>query len=164
MKISNALAISFFLNLAGCVSVSLGPKKAESAKDVKMMPPPGVHFSEFVSPDADHAWKDSAHGTSISYKSTCNDSSDSSLEGMQQSTIYGLENIKILKSSRIPYNGREALNSVIEGKLDGVATKIELLILKKNSCNYILSYVALDKSFDVDNKYFKTFIESFEAP
>jgi len=163
MKTTNGLLVLIFLTLGGCVSVSLGPKQAESAKNVKMVAP-SEPFTEFSSPDADHAWKDSARGTSISYKSSCNDSSDTSLESMQQSTIYGLESVKISKSTRIPYNGREALSSTIDGKLDGVATKIELLILKKNFCSYILSYVALDKSFDTDLKHFKTFVNTFEAP
>lgn len=89
---------------------------------------------------------------------------DLPLEGIQQSMLYGIDSIKILKSVTMTYNEREALNSVVEGKVDGVDTKLELMILKKNRCTYMISYVALAKAFESDNKTFQNFLKSFEAP
>ena len=89
---------------------------------------------------------------------------DLPLEGIQQSMLYGIDNVKVLKSITMTYNEREALNSVVEGKVDGVDTKLELMILKKNRCTYMISYVALKKSFDSDVPVFQNFLKTFEAP
>ena len=149
--------------LASCVSVSIGPSKPTAAKNVKFKAPPEP-FVAFSSDEIDAGWKNSSKGSSISYKSTCGDALDLPLEGVQQSMLYGIDNIKVIKSIRMTYNEREALNSVVDGKVDGVDTKMEIMILKKNRCTYMISYVAIRKSYESDQPAFQNFLKSFEAP
>jgi hypothetical protein len=151
------------LFLSGCISVQIGPKKSESAKNIKFKAP-AEPFVAIDSSDVDYGWKNGINNTSISFRSVCNDGVDPSLDSIQQSLIFGLENVQILRSQRVPFNEREALNSVVSGKLDGIITKMEFMILKKNNCNYTISYIALDKTFDIDHGVFKAFLKSFEAP
>jgi len=148
--------------LSSCVSVQLGPDKPKSATGVKFTPPTPP-FVPFDNDAIDSGWKNTSHGTSISYKSVCN-GPDLPLESIQETMLIGIENMKILKSARIPYSQREALVSVAEGKVDGVPTKMQMLILKKNYCTYMLSYVALIKSYEKDVLKFQHFLNSFEAP
>jgi len=149
--------------ISACVSVSIGPGKPVAAKNVRYKEPPPP-YAQFTSEEIDAGWKNATAGTSISYKSSCGESLDLPLESIQQSMLYGIDNVKILKSQKLPYNEREALNSIVEGKVDGVDTKMQLLILKKNRCTYMISYVALKKSFEKDQKNFQNFLNHFEAP
>ncbi|MGE3972972.1 MAG: hypothetical protein AB7F59_00445 [Bdellovibrionales bacterium] len=163
MKLKLMIAILFLAgSVSGCVSVQIGPKKSEPAKNIKFKAPPEP-FVAIDSSDVDHGWKNGFNNTSISFRSACNDG-DPSLESIQQSLIFGLEETQILKSQRVPYNEREALNSVISGKVDGIMTKMEFMILKKNGCSYTISYIALDKKFESDLHVFKSFLKNFEAP
>jgi hypothetical protein len=154
---------AFLFFLPACVSVSIGPGKPQAAKNVKYKTPPSPYES-FESDDVDAGWKNSKKGTSISYKSSCGDALDLPLEGIQQSMLSGIDKVKILRSQRVPYNEREALDCVAKGKVDGVDTKLEIMILKKNRCTYMISYVAVLKSFDSDAPVFQDFLKSFEAP
>jgi len=153
----------FLIFSTGCVSVQIGPKKGEQAKNIKFKTPPEP-FVSIDSSDVDYGWKNGINSTSISFRSVCNDTIDPSLDSIQQSLIYGLENVQVLKSQRVPFQQREALNSIILGKLDGIFTKMEFMILKKNNCTYTLSYIALDKMFDSDYLTFKDFLKNFEVP
>jgi hypothetical protein len=159
----STFAIFLYLLSNGCVSVQIVPPKPAAAKNVKYVAPPAP-FVAFTSDEIDAGWKNSKKGSSISFKSICGESMDLPLEGIQQQMLYGIDSIKILKSVTMTYNEREALNSLVEGKVDGVDTKLELMILKKNRCTYMISYVALAKSFESDNKTFQTFLKNFEAP
>ncbi len=155
-----ACGTAFFTS---CVSVSIGPKKPDSAKNVKYTAP-AAPFVPFDSDEIDAGWKNGLKGTSISFKSTCGDVLDLPLENIQQSMLTGIDDLKVTRSEKIPFNQREALNSVIQGKVDGVDTKMEIVILKKNHCTYMISYVGLYKSFDSDLSSFKSFLKGFEAP
>lgn len=151
------------LFLVSCVSVSIGPSKPAQAKNVKLIAPT-TPYVPFESDEIDAGWKNGLRGTSISYKSSCGETLDLPLESIQQSMLFGIDNLKIVKSQRIPFNQREALNSVVEGKVDGVDTKMQLIILKKNRCTYMISYVAIFKSYESDLGVFQDFMKSFEAP
>jgi hypothetical protein len=56
------------------------------------------------------------------------------------------------------------LTTVAEGRVDGVLTRLELMLFKKNNCLYTLSYVALTKSFNDNREAYSKFSESFKAP
>lgn len=162
-RLSPFIFLFFALLFTACVSVSIGPQKPESAKNVKYSSPPAP-FVPFESDEIDAGWKNGLKGTSISFKSTCGDSLDLPLDGIQQSMISGIDQIKIIRSQKIHFNQREALDSTIQGKVDGVDTKMQIVILKKNRCTYMISYVSLLKSFDADLATFQSFLKSFEAP
>lgn len=159
----NYLLLIFSLFTMSCVSVQIGPKKGEPAKNIKFKPPPEP-FVSIDSSDVDYGWKNGINSTSISFRSVCNDGVDPTLDSIQQSLIYGLENVQIQKSQRIPFKEREALNSVVVGKLDGIITKMEFVILKKNNCTFTFSYIALEKTFSLDQPAFKNFLNAVEVP
>lgn len=158
-----AAVMSWLILQPGCVSVQLGPKGPDLAKSVRYAAP-GQPFQEFNLQDVDKAWKNSKNGNSIAYRSACNDPVETELDSLQQAIMEGLDSAKLETNERTAFNGRDALHSVVQGKLDGVATKIELMIFKKNNCTYTLTYVALPKNFATDQSAFQQFLKSFEAP
>ena len=159
----NLSVLLLFVSLCGCVSVNIGGKKGQKSEDVKYRAPSSP-FQSLQSDGADHAWLNKSNGNSIAFHSSCNDPADPPLEAVQAEILSAFEDTKILKSENKTFNGREALNTEAEGAVDGVKTKTELMIFKKNSCVYSLSYVGVVKHFTEDQAKFRDFMASFEAP
>lgn len=156
------LILTGSLNLLACVSVSIGNNEVERADGVKYTAP--EQFKEEDLPHVDKAWKNTSNGNSISFLSDCKATSDPSLENLRSGVISGLNEVEILNEDFGRYNGRAALRSEVSGYVDGIKSKFDLMIFKKNGCIYILTYVALADTFDEDHKAFKNFLEGFKAP
>lgn len=161
------LRVSFWaailLPLCACVSVNVGGgKKTKRAEDVKFEPPPAP-FKELSARDADSAWQNKRNGNTISYLSTCNDPADPPLESLQSEMLSALEDLRVLRSETRTYNAREALATEAEGMVDGIPTRIETMIFKKNDCIFTLSFVGLSKTFVEDQNRFHEFLNHFEA-
>jgi hypothetical protein len=151
------------LFLGGCVSINVGSSKAERSKNVSFQAP-DAPFAVLKETHADQAWLNHRNGNSISYFSTCRDPADPSLENITQDLFSDLKDMKTIASDHISFSGREALKSEVEGTVDGVLTRIEALVFKKNDCSYTLSYVGLKSAFEADRAKFETFMKSFQAP
>ena len=157
------LIVATAVALTACVSVNLGPKKGQRSDNVAYKAP-AAPFVAIDARGADSAWQNAANGNTISYHSVCNDPTDPSLEDIQKELISALEEARVLRSASTRHDGREALSSETEGLVDGVATRLETLVFKKNNCIYTLTYVGVAKSFPDDLERFQEFLKSFEAP
>ncbi|CAN5462817.1 hypothetical protein BH10BDE1_BH10BDE1_08290 [soil metagenome] len=168
-----AVVLVLLFSGVSCVSVSLGGSKTEKAKGVAFATPNG-NFKEIKNDGADFAWNSGSTGSTIAYQSTCGDTPDARLESIAQDLFGGFEQSKELRDERIPFDGREALSRDVEGKVDGVVTRVRAIIYKKNKCTYILTFVALDKTQVADSgrkaaingdvAEFEKFAASFKAP
>jgi hypothetical protein len=157
-------ACSIILPLAaGCVSLSLAPQTAEKSAGVKF-DSPSEPFSQIRSTRADGAWRNSVNGNTISYLSTCNDSADSSLDSATQEMISELEQTQQIRSSRLPFNGREALDTEVDGRVEGVPTRMRVIVFKRNGCLFNINYIGLSSSFDDNRSHFDSFLKGFRAP
>ncbi|MES2963531.1 MAG: hypothetical protein V4760_06545 [Bdellovibrionota bacterium] len=162
LKQSLALA-SLSLVFAGCVSVNIGGSKAERSKGVRVSAP-SAPFTEIEGSRADGAWKNSSNGNSISYLSTCNDPADPSLETATNELFSDLKAMIVKKQATTTFSGREALDTEVDGKMEGIATRVRSVVFKKNGCLYTLSLVGVAAKFDEDRSKFDQFLTAFEAP
>jgi hypothetical protein len=168
-----AIVVAVFFSATACVSVNLGSGKVEKSSGVSFAVP-HVSFKPLDNNRADHAWNNSATGSTIAFQSNCGDTSDAPLESIATDLFTDFEQSKDLRNERISFDGREALDREIEGKVDGVSTRVRAIIYKKNRCSYVLTFVALTKSLvaDTANKAkingdaaeFERFAASFKAP
>lgn len=147
----------------GCVTVKVGDGPGKKASNVKYTEP-SAPFEQADSDDADVLWHNPSSAVSISYLSRCNETADPSLDGIQSQMLGGIENSGAEKQERYTYNGREALDSIVEGKIDGVSVRLRLITFKKNKCHYTLSYVGRPKAYAKDSAEFERFVRSFEVP
>ena len=131
----------------GCVSLKLSPGAAVKAKDVSYKAPPKP-FEELKDAAVDKAWISQKTRNIISYLSECGKSSERSLQVLQSEALNGVNQVSILEEKLISYNGRSAAWTTAAGQLDGIAVKMSLLTLKKNNCDYTLSYSGLERSFE----------------
>ena len=152
-----------FLFLTSCVSVNLGGGKASKATDISYVAPKSS-FDKIKNEGFDHAWQNPKNGNTIAFLSECRSKTDISMQLMEKESLEALENLKIIKSNLFEYNEREAKELLAEGQVDGIPVKIQLVLLKKNECNYTISFVGRKKFFDVDQGTFQTFLTEFKAP
>lgn len=148
--------------VTGCVSVNLGSGKVSRSSEVKFRAPSGG-FKSVTNSNADHAWQNSDTGNTISFLTEC-PPPDSSLEGMTEEFTNVLKGKQVKDRKEDFFNGREALHTWYEGKLDGISMKVHSLVFKKNGCSYLLTFVGRAKVFDKDQSTFNEFISGFEAP
>lgn len=151
------------LLLSGCVSVELPNSKTTSAKDVQWSAP-GGQFKEIKATNADKTWLSSRTGNTISFLSECGNAADPSLQTLESESLSALGKINTISSKIYDFNGRAARNSVSTGEVDGVPVQLELLVFKKNGCNYTLSYGGVMKQYDAEHKNFEDFKQNFKAP
>lgn len=155
------LAVSCLLS--GCISLSVPSSAGKKARDVAFTTPaPG--FQALNDTIADKAWVNDRTGNTVSFISDCESKADPALPQMQSDALSVLNELRIDEEKKIPFNGREALSAVASGTMDGVAVRMKVITLKKNACNYTLSYTGVTKSFDADLPAFDGFVNGFKAP
>lgn len=148
--------------ISGCVSVKLSQEQLAKAKHINYTPP-SKPFKTFETHSADKAWKNKQTGSSISYLSSCNEPGEPDLNTIKNNTLSGISDLKILNEKHITFNKREALHVQSTGFLDGIKIHLNLIIFKKNRCNYTLTFISLEQFYETDIKYFNAFVENFEA-
>jgi hypothetical protein len=149
--------------LQGCISVNLGPKGPSKSKNV-IFQAPSAPFKQIKGSPADGAWQNPENGNSISYLSTCNEEADPSLDAATDEMISAFADTKPLSQKKFEFDGREALDTEAEARVEGVPTKIRTLVFKKNGCLYTLSLIGISKSFAKGEKPFDDFVKGFQAP
>ena len=150
-------------NLSGCINLSLPQSTVTRANDASFKAPPSPYAS-LSNEKADQAWGSSATGNIISFYSECTAKSDFTLRDLQQESLNALEDGQTVEQKEIDFNGRKALRSLMMGRVEGLDMKVEQVLLKKNSCNYILSYTALGKHFEREREHFEAFVNAFKVP
>jgi len=166
INIIRRAAVFWVLSLvlgSACVSVSIGPKDGERSKGVQFTDPPAP-YKALKDAHADGAWQNAQNGNSISYFSTCNDPADAPLETVSRDLFGGLQDMKQIKRATTVYNGREALDEEVEGKVDGILTRVHAVLFKKNGCTYALSFIGVARAFEQDRSIFEHFLREFRAP
>ena len=151
------------MSVNGCVSVNLGKDKIKRSQGVSYLAPKPP-FVEFKANHVDMAWKNVRNGNSISYLTECDSSTDPSLNHITQSILNSFEKPKLMSRNRVRYNGRSALRTKVVGEVDGVPSMFDVVVLKKNNCIYIFTYVALTETFNGDIESFNSFLNGFSAP
>jgi hypothetical protein len=168
-----AIVLVLFFSGVSCVSVNIGGGTLEKSTGV-VYTSPDSGFKVIKNSRADIAWNNGSTGSTIAFQSTCGDTTDARLESIAEDLFNGFEQRKDLHDERIPFDGREALSHEVEGKVDGVLTRVHAIIYKKNGCSYILTFVSLAKGDVADNArkaaitgdvaQFERFTSSFKAP
>lgn len=150
-------------NLIACVSVDLKPKAASKSK-IYQFQEPSKQFKKTDSDQADVVWQNPKNGNTIAVLSECSETRDPSLSQLENETVNALTAPQILQTENIHFADRGGLRSLVEGQVDGVSVKMEILTLKKNSCSYTLSYIGRSQTFEQDQKTFDLFLKGIVIP
>lgn len=158
-----SIALFIFFAFSGCVSVSLNKGEVRRS-EVYHWVQPGGSYAEKKSADVDRAWQNPRSGSIISVLSECTEEADPSLKILRDEVIRSLTEPKIEMEKNFAFQGREALRSQVQGRVDGVESAVDLVVLKKNGCAYILGLVATPTSIGPERPYFEEFIKGFVVP
>jgi hypothetical protein len=92
--------------------------------------------------DASLAFRDDVHDATILLNGRCGGRNDDTpLLALTQHLIIGTTERVVDSQETIPFDGREALHTVMRAKLDGVVMAYDIFVLKKDGCVYDFVYV-----------------------
>lgn len=117
-----------------------------------------------VDDSADLAWANDDLAATMHVSGSCDAGLDIPLVSLRQHLLIGFTEREFQREELVPMNGREALDSELTAKLDGVPRNLRLVVLKKNDCVYDFAVVAPASSYARANADFDAFLSSFEAP
>lgn len=163
LQIHHSVLLIIVLFISACVSVGFKPPVTEKSKTISYLEPDKI-FAEASSKQLDRLWHNHSNGSTISFLSECNNSTDPTLENIFKGITSELDEVNTLELNRVSYNSRDALHAQVEGAVDGVLTRFELMIFKKNSCTYILTYASAAAVFGTGQREFHKFVKGFSVP
>lgn len=98
----------------------------------------------------------------ISVNSRCDRHDDDvPLQSLTQHLLIGFTQREVASQDVIPFDGREALRTVVSARLDGVPRQMVLYVMKKNGCVYDLLYAAPPDRFAEGADEFDAFVRGF---
>lgn len=159
MKHLSILIIVIFIT--ACVSVTLKTEPTKPAEGVAYQQPADPF--EKAGDKKYPSWIQKKTGNIISLFSECS-SQDISLSQLQNDAMTALDESKIVREEKIIFDDREALKTWIEGKTNGIDSKLLVLNFKKADCRYTVSYGGRNKHFEKDLAAFDQFVASLRIP
>lgn len=109
-------------------------------------------------------FRDDANDGSVMVNARCNiPSDDAPLLALTNHLIIGTTERDFVKQDVVPFDGREAMHTVMRAKLDGVLMTWSAYVLKKDSCLYDFVYVAPPARFDAGVAAFDRFVAGFHT-
>ncbi|HEX3769975.1 MAG TPA: hypothetical protein VHV30_03885 [Polyangiaceae bacterium] len=117
---------------------------------------------------ADLAYRDEARGGSALFDVRCGHRDDDApLSVLTEHLIMGTTEREFDAQDTVPFDGREALHTLMRAKLDGVPMQYDIYVMKKDGCVYDLVYVAPPGGFAGGAAAFEPFatgLRSEESP
>lgn len=109
---------------------------------------PGAGWSEVVVEHANAAWFHDGANASLMVSSHCQGVDDAPLEALTRHLTIGMTEVAILSETRAMLSRREALETELTAKLDGVPRRQVILVMKKDACVYDIVLDASPATFD----------------
>ncbi len=109
---------------------------------------PGAGWRQLRLPSANVAWFNDALSASLMANSHCDGVKDAPLSGLTEDLLMGITDRAVVSQTVRPCSRREALETVVTGKLDGVERKLAVLVLKKDGCVYDIVLGAAPAQFE----------------
>ena len=107
------------------------------------------------------AYYHEGYGATAGVAPVCEGISDYSLESLAQQELVGFEQRETVEESRVTVDGRDAIDWVVKGSVDGVTVKVNLVVFRKDGCVYDLNLVSRPDSFEKAREDFRAFVGGF---
>lgn len=108
--------------------------------------------------DAALAFRDEPNGAVIALGARCGqDAEDVPLAALTKHLFIHFTERNITAQETFPFDGREALRTTLDAKLDGVEKRFEIVVLKKDGCVYDWMYIAEPARFESGIAAFRGF-------
>ena len=108
------------------------------------------------------AFRDDEVGATVAVSGRCGrDGEDVPLSALTQHLFLQFTEREVREQVAEPFDGREALHSVVSAKLDGVRKVVDVFVLKKNGCVYDLLSVSGPARYELHAPRFHSFARGF---
>jgi hypothetical protein len=91
----------------------------------------------------------------------CDRPDDVPLDVLTNHLLFGIEEQREVSRQPLMLDGRAALRTRVDGKLDGVFVVLDLVVLKRDGCTYDLHLVAGPAAYPERKLDFDRFVEGF---
>jgi hypothetical protein len=110
------------------------------------------------------AFRDPPNDGLVAVTGRCGDNADDvPLASLTQHLFIQFTDRDVLTQEVVPFDGREAMHTVLLAKLDGVPKKFDVWVMKKDGCIFDLYYIARPDRFDAGAPAFVAFVKGFSA-
>lgn len=107
------------------------------------------------------AYYHEGYGATAGVAPVCEGISDYSLESLARQELIGFEQRETLEETRRTVDGRDAIDWVVKGSVDGVTMTVNLVVFRKDGCVYDLNLVSRPESFEQAREDFRSFVAGF---
>jgi hypothetical protein len=105
---------------------------------------------------------DESNGTLVAASGRCKvDGEDVPLRSLVQHLFLQFTEREVVLEEVVPFDGREAMHTVVTAKLDGVPKQFDVWVLKKDGCVYDLYCIADPANFEEAVGPFRKFVQGF---
>jgi hypothetical protein len=91
------------------------------------------------------------------------DGDDIPLQALTQHLFLQFTERVVRTQEVVPFDGREAMHTLLDAKLDGVPMRFEVWVLKKDGCVYDLLFLAPPEEFARGREDFHRVVQSFRT-
>ena len=114
--------------------------------------------------DASLAYRDDGARATIAVQGRCaRDGDDVPLESLTQHLFIHFTEREMVRQERMPMDGREAMRTEMVAKLDGVARRFIVYVLKKDGCVYDFLYIGEPEPLRASVGAFDRYVAGFRA-
>jgi hypothetical protein len=150
--------------LAGCGATAFDGHVYHGEGYSFTVPPPPPAWSRLQMPDAALAFDDTRTGAVIAVNGRCDrDGEDVPLKSLTQHLFLQFTERETHSEETFPFDGREAMRTDVSAKLDGVARRLVVWVMKKDKCVYDLMYLTRPERFDDSVGAFDAWAKGFSA-
>ena len=140
-----------------------GNYKVSPPQDPWKTVPVGEISATLDAQKADMAFEDTRTGAIISLNSLCHKYTKTSLEELSRNLVLGIKDKNIVREAKLEVSGAQAMDTTIQGEVEGSRVQIRTVVLKKSACTYDFIHVTIPEKAALTEKDFDVFVASFEV-
>jgi hypothetical protein len=160
---ASSVSCSLLLALAACGGPSFNGTVYRGSDIAFRVPQAPPSWQRLAVSDAALAFRDDEHGATIAVNGRCRGEDDVPLASLTQHLFLQFTERDVLKQEVVPFDGREAMHTVLSAKLDGVPKVFDLWVLKKDGCVYDLIYIAEPARYAAGEPAFSRLVRGFST-
>lgn len=164
LALAGSLGLSLSLASLACGGPSFNGTIYRSEEIAFKVAPPPPTWQRIEVTSTALAFRDDAHDATIAVGGRCGkDGTDVPLRSLTQHLFLQFTERTIEQEEVVPFDGREALHTVLLAKLDGVPKKFDVWVMKKDGCVYDLLFIARPSAFEEGVAAFRQFARGFST-
>jgi hypothetical protein len=154
--------VLLLLGLIGCGGPTFEGSVYRGRGFAFRVPPPPASWKRIEVGDDALAFEDTQTSAMIAASGRCKvDGEDVPLRSLTQHLFLQFTERDVQVEEVVPFDGREALHTVVVAKLDGVPRQFDVWVLKKDGCVYDLYCIADPARFQDAAGPFRDFVRGF---